>query len=150
MQRLHDDGQLERALHVLRAFNDLELGRGYPVVDQGLFRPRLVEANPQGQGIAPGVRDTPELAERGHVRLSAGAAQAFREVEDYVGLRVAQAQREIGVGLQPDHVADVGERGLYRRNRLLVIPFGERVLVAALSVRRGLLFYIGEYLGRYS
>ncbi len=128
MQWLDDDGQLERAPYLLRSVDDLELGRRYPVVEKALFGPRLVETDPQRQRVTAGIGDTPELAEGGDVRLTAGTPQPFREVEDDIGPGPAQGLGEARVGLQPDHLAGLCERALDRLDGRFVVPLCEGVL----------------------
>jgi len=61
------------------------------------------------------------------VALSTGPAHAFGEVEHNVGLFRAQLGGELGIGFQANDLADLGEGGLDRVDRLVIVPFGVRI-----------------------
>ena len=125
MDRLHDDGQpgdsVERRAS---GRGDGELRGRDAVVGQDLLGPGLVQTDGQGEGIASRVGHAPELAEGRHVGLAVRPPEPFRHVEDDVGLRLPQPEREVLGRLEPRHLARLRQRRLDRRDRDLVVPLG--------------------------
>ena len=80
--------------NVLGRLDDPEGGVGDLVEGQDLLGPRLVEADPERQGIGAGIRDVQHLADRRNVRLPVRPEDPFGDVEDEVGLQPFEA----GVG----------------------------------------------------
>ncbi len=62
------------------------------------------------------------------MRLAAGPGQALGEVEHDVGPRLAESDREVGIGLQPDHLPGLSQGPLDRGDGGLVVPLGVGVL----------------------
>jgi len=99
-----------------------------------LLRPALVEGEGESEGIAAGERDVVELADRGDVGFAIRAVEALGDVEDDVGAGLPQAEREIGVGFEPDHIAGAAERPGDGVDGLGCVPL--RVAVVGPGTRR--------------
>jgi hypothetical protein len=73
-------------------------------------------------------RDAVELADGRDVGFAIHAVEPFGDVEDDVGSSVAEALREVGVGLEADHVAVCGESGGDGVDGVDAVPLGELVI----------------------
>ena len=93
------------AVQLLHPSHHREGRGGDPVMSQDFLGASLVQAQRHGHGIAARVRSGPELADRGHVRLAVGAADAFRDVEHHVGAQVVEPQGKVVIRFHADHGA---------------------------------------------
>ena len=138
MDRLHDHGQPRDPVEPSPSGRDGELRGRDAVVGEDLLGAALVQTDRQGEGIASRVGHAPELAEGRHVGLAVRTPEPFRHVEDDVGLRLPQPEREVLRRLEPGDVAGLRQRRLDRRDRDLVVPLGVEVgKVPEIPVRGG-------------
>ena len=127
VDRLHDHGQPRDPVEPSPSGRDGELRGRDAVVGEDLLGAALVQTDRQGEGIASRVGHAPELAEGRHVGLAVRPPEPFRHVEDDVGLRLPQPEREVLRRLQPRDLAGFRQRRLDRGDRDLVVPLGVEI-----------------------
>ncbi len=94
---------------------------------EDLLRPRLVEAERECEGIAAGVGNSVELADRRHVRFAIHAVQPLGDVEDYVWSCSPEELGKVLVRLEANDFAEVSKSGRDRVDRLDAIPFRKEI-----------------------
>ncbi len=91
---------------------------------QDLFRPRLVETEREREGVAAGVRDAVELADRRNVGFAVRAAESLGDVEHDVRASGPQPLGKLVVRLEANYRSKTRERALDGGDRLGRVPLG--------------------------
>ena len=128
MDRFHEQRKRELwsdVIEVGELFDDGEHGRRNSVEAQSLLGPCLVEAQGERERIAAGVGNSVELADRRDVGLAVHAVGAFGDVEDDVGLCLAERLRKIFRRLEANDFSERGERRFNGGDGRGVVPLRE-------------------------
>ena len=115
---------------------DDERGGRYAMIRQHLLGPALMQGQAQGERIGGVVGNAEELTDRRDMSLPVHPVKTFSDIEDEIRASRHHLPREIGVGLEPNDLAQAGERLFDRIDRFRLVPFRVEIRLGEIGAKQ--------------